>query len=76
MRTTTFITAAVGILSTCTNAIQLQKRTDGPARVVGLDVVRKQVANPLARDKLRKLRRRSNTVTATLDNEVGVHYVS
>ncbi|KAK6611118.1 eukaryotic aspartyl protease [Botrytis cinerea] len=73
MRTTTFITAAVGLLSTCTDAIQLQKRTDGPARVVGLDVVRKSVENPLARDKLRKLRRRSKTVTATLDNEVHQH---
>ncbi|KAF7904537.1 hypothetical protein EAF00_001871 [Botryotinia globosa] len=76
MRTTTFITAAVGILSTRTDAIQLQKRTDGPARVVGLDVVRKQVENPLARDKLRKLRRRSKTVTATLDNEETLYFAN
>lgn len=70
MRTTAFITAAVGILSTCTDAIQLQSRTNGPAKVVGLDVVRKPVDDPLARDKSRRIRRRSKTVTATLDNEV------
>ncbi|KAA8572440.1 hypothetical protein EYC84_003060 [Monilinia fructicola] len=34
MRTTTFIAAAVGLLSTCTDAIQLQQRTDGPAKEV------------------------------------------
>ncbi|KAJ8068818.1 hypothetical protein OCU04_002511 [Sclerotinia nivalis] len=75
MRTTTFIATAVGLLSACTNAIQLQKRTDGPARVVALDMVRKQVDNPLARDKLRKLRR-SKTVTATLDNEETLYFVN
>ncbi|ESZ94988.1 hypothetical protein SBOR_4608 [Sclerotinia borealis F-4128] len=76
MRTTTFVAAAVGLLSTCTDAIQLQRRTDGPARVVGLDVVRKQVDNPIARDKLRKLRRRSKTVTATLDNEETLYFAN
>ncbi|KAG4034372.1 hypothetical protein MFRU_003g03390 [Monilinia fructicola] len=76
MRTTTFIAAAVGLLSTCTDAIQLQQRTDGPAKVVGLDVVRKQVENPLARDKLRKLRRRSKTVAATLDNEETLYFAN
>ncbi|KAI9646735.1 hypothetical protein NHQ30_004732 [Ciborinia camelliae] len=76
MRTTTIIAAAVGILSTCADAIQLQRRTDGPSRVVGLDVMRKTVDNPLARDKSRKLRRRSNTVTATLDNEETLYFAN
>ncbi|RAL67478.1 hypothetical protein DID88_008233 [Monilinia fructigena] len=76
MRTTTFIAAAVGLLSTCTDAIQLQRRTDGPAKVVGLDVVRRHVENPLARDKLRKLKRRSKTVTATLDNEETLYFAN
>jgi RNase P protein component len=73
MRTTTIIVAAVGILSGCTEAIQLQRRTDGPPRVVGFDVERRAVSNPLKRDRIR---RRSNTVTATLDNEVGGHFHS
>ncbi|QSZ35474.1 hypothetical protein DSL72_008344 [Monilinia vaccinii-corymbosi] len=76
MRTTTFIAVAAGLLSTCTDAIQLQRRTDGPGKVVGLDVVRKQVDNPLARDKLRKLRRRSKTVASTLDNEETLYFAN
>ncbi|CAD6440007.1 7749c42c-c53e-47a0-aeb0-0767cc4bb6ba [Sclerotinia trifoliorum] len=76
MRTTTFIAAAVGLLSACTDALQLQRRSDASARVIALDMVRKQVDNPLARDKLRKLRRRSKTVAATLDNEETLYFVN
>ena len=63
---TTFAIAA-SILSTCTEGIQLHKRTDGAPRVVGFPVQRKSVPNPVERDRLRK---RSGTVQATLDNEV------
>ncbi|PQE22314.1 eukaryotic aspartyl protease protein [Rutstroemia sp. NJR-2017a WRK4] len=73
MRTSTIIVAAVGILSGCTEAIQLQRRTDGPPRVVGFDVERRAVSNPLKRDRIR---RRSNTVTATLDNEETLYFAN
>lgn len=63
---TTFAIAA-SLLSTCTEGIQLSKRTDGPARVVGFPVSRRTIPNPVARDRLR---RRSETVQTTLDNEV------
>ncbi len=55
------------LLSWFTEAIQLDKRTDGPARVVGLSVTRNLIRDPIRRDRLRK---RSTTVQATLDNEV------
>ena len=63
---TTFAIAA-GLLSTYTDAIELHRRTDGPPQVVGFPVQRKHVSNPLLRDRLR---RRAETVQATLDNEV------
>lgn len=62
---TTFAVAA-GLLSTCTEGLTLNRRTDRPAKVVGFPVVRKTVSNPLKRDRLR----RRGTAQATLDNEV------
>lgn len=58
---------AAGLLSTQANAIILQKRTDGPARVIEFPIERKAVLDPVSRDRIR---RRSTTVQATLDNEV------
>lgn len=58
---------AASILSTCIEGIQLHKRIDGPPRVVGFPVQRKSVPNPASRDRLR---RRTGTVQAALDNEV------
>jgi hypothetical protein len=56
-----------GLLSPCTEALTLQRRTNGPARVVGLPIQRREVSDPLTRDRLR---RRAGTVSETLDNEV------
>jgi hypothetical protein len=58
---------ATGLLSSFIEAITLQKRTDGPPRVVGFPIQRKLVPDPISRDRLR---RRAETVQATLDNEV------
>jgi RNase P protein component len=66
---TTFAVAA-GLLCACTEGLTLNRRTDGPPRVVGFPVARKSVPNPVKRDRLRK---RSGTVQATLDNEVSPH---
>lgn len=67
MKGFTTLAISASLLSTCTEGIQLQKRTDGPPRVVGFPIERNAIQNPVARDRLR---RRANTVQATLDNEV------
>jgi hypothetical protein len=70
MKGSTTFAVAAGLLSTCTEGLTLNRRTDGPPRVVGFPVTRKSVPNPIQRDRLRK---RSGTVQATLDNEVRSH---
>lgn len=65
MKLTAIAAVAVGALTTGTGALQLAKRTDGPARVVGMGIQRKEVADPVQRDRLRK---RGKTVSETLDN--------
>jgi hypothetical protein len=56
-----------GLLSSCTEGLALSKRTNGPAKVVGLPIQRREVSDPLTRDRLR---RRAGTVSENLDNEV------
>lgn len=68
MRSLSTFALAAALLSQYTDALALQKRTQGPPKVVGFPVQRKSVPNPLARDRLR---RRSETVQASLDNQVG-----
>lgn len=67
MRTATALAAALGFLSTCTEAINLQRREGEVPRVVGFDIERRTVKDPVARDRLR---RRTTPVQASLDNEV------
>jgi hypothetical protein len=55
-----------GLLLSCTEGLALQKRSDGPLRVVGLPIQRREVLDPVARDRLR----RRGTVNEPLDNEV------
>lgn len=69
MKSLVSLALAAGLLAVPTSAINLHKRTDGPARVVGLPIERRSVSDPVARDQLR---RRSNTVQVSLDNEVGL----
>lgn len=60
---------AASLLSTQVHAITLQKRTDGPARVIEFPIARNYISDPISRDRLR---RRAETVQATLDNTVRV----
>ncbi|EPE27997.1 Acid protease [Glarea lozoyensis ATCC 20868] len=64
---------ATSLLSTCTECLQLQRRSDGPARVVGLPIERKFVEDPVKRDRLR---RRAGTVQASLDNEQTLYFAN
>jgi len=57
------VTLVAGLLSV-TEAINLVQRDAAPA-VIGLDIQRRYVENPVARDRLR---RRAGTVLETLDN--------
>jgi len=57
------VTLVAGLLSV-TEAISLVQRDAAPA-VIGLDIQRRHVENPVARDRLR---RRAGTVLETLDN--------
>ena len=62
-----------GLFATCTQSLTLQRRTNGPARVVGLPIQRRELSDPLARDRLRK---RAGTVLENLDNEVYHDFLS
>jgi RNase P protein component len=65
---------AASLFSTYTEAINLVERANGAPRVVGFPVQRKEVSNPLLRDRLR--RRSTTTIQATLDNEVSYMSIS
>ncbi|KAE9374550.1 aspartic proteinase precursor [Stipitochalara longipes BDJ] len=66
--------ALVASLLSTSDALYLQRRTDGAApRVVGFPVQRKTVPNPILRDRLR---RRASTVQASLQNEETLYYAN
>jgi hypothetical protein len=67
MKSLISLAIVAGLLFEPTHGINLQRRTDGPARVVGFPIQRKPVQNPVSRDRLR---RRAETVQVSLDNEV------
>lgn len=67
MRNFVSLALAAGLLATPIDAIHLHKRTDGPQRVVGFPIQRKPVADPAARDRLR----RRAPIEVILDNDVG-----
>ena len=67
MKSLISIALAAGLLVAPASAIHLHKRTDGAARVVGFPIQRRDISDPVSRDRLR---RRSETVQVSLDNEV------
>lgn len=72
MKTLPLFTIAAGLLSICVDATTLQKRADGPARVLGLPIQRKVVSDPVTRDRLR----RRGTVNLSLDNEETLYFAN
>ncbi len=67
---TSIFTVALGLLSVATEAIQLAQRHES-GTVVALKTERKQVVNPLHRDRLRRRQANTEPVDVTLDNAVG-----
>ncbi|CZT46300.1 related to aspartic proteinase OPSB [Rhynchosporium secalis] len=61
------------LFSAYTNGLQLQRRTDGPAKVVEFQIERNKIRNPVMRDRLR---RRASTIQATIDNEETLYFVN
>lgn len=68
MKTSLATALAATLLTATSSAIHLIER-DGPKAVVGISINRKHVQDPVKRDQLR--RRQTQTVSQTLDNEVG-----
>lgn len=72
---TSIFTVALGLLSVATKAIQLAQRHES-GRVVALKTERKQVVNPLHRDRLRRRQANTEPVDVTLDNAGTLYYVN
>ena len=74
MKTSTTVALLLGLVATASSALQLVPRGDGPPTVVGININRKYVANPVKRDRLR--RRQTQTVSETLDNEETLYFAN
>ena len=73
MKTSAATALFIGLSATASSALQLIPRRDGPPAVVGININRKHVANPVKRDQLRK---RTQTVSETLDNEETLYFAN
>lgn len=67
MKSATMVALVAGLLSSSTDALVMQERNTASSKVVGMDLQRRTVPDPVQRDRLR----RRGSVAATLDNEVG-----
>ncbi|KAI1854845.1 hypothetical protein JX266_000963 [Neoarthrinium moseri] len=72
MKSTTVAALVAGVLSASSEALTLRERSTVPSRVVGMDVQRKKVSDPVNRDRLR----RRGTAQASLDNEETLYFVN
>ncbi|KIM94938.1 hypothetical protein OIDMADRAFT_60096 [Oidiodendron maius Zn] len=73
MKSLASLALAVGLLAAPAYGINLHKRTDSPARVVGFPIQRKHIQDPVSRDQLR---RRAETVQVPLDNEETLYFAN
>ena len=72
MKSTTWAVLASSLIASA-NGLNLQKRSDGPARVISMSTERRKIDNPAQRDRLR---RRTGAVSASLDNEETLYFVN
>lgn len=73
MKTPAAAALFLGLFATASSALQLIPRGDRPPAVVGININRKHVANPVKRDQLR---RQTQTVAETLDNEETLYFAN
>lgn len=73
MKSATTLAVLASALIAVTEGLVLQKRTDGPPRVISMSTERRRVNNPAQRDRLR---RRATAVSASLDNEETLYFVN
>lgn len=73
MKSATTLAVLASALIAVTNGLVLQKRTDGPPRVISMATERRRISNPAQRDRLR---RRTTAVAASLDNEETLYFVN
>lgn len=68
MKSTSVAALVAGVLSTSADALAIRDSKTALSGIVAMDVQRRHVADPVKRDSIR---RRSGSVEASLDNEVG-----
>ncbi|KAL1896181.1 hypothetical protein Sste5346_004924 [Sporothrix stenoceras] len=73
MKSATTLAFLASALIAVTDGLVLNKRTDGPPRVISMSTERRRVSNPAQRDRLR---RRTAAVAASLDNEETLYFVN
>ncbi|GME27050.1 Peptidase A1 [Neofusicoccum parvum] len=74
MRCTAALTLAASLIS-LTDALQLAKRQNSAPKVVGAEIQRREVTNPLARDQARR-RRKRDSLQESLDNEETLYFAN
>ncbi|KAI9746364.1 MAG: hypothetical protein M1818_000076 [Claussenomyces sp. TS43310] len=73
MKITRILTIGVTLVPAFTDALALHKREGGAPRVLGLNIERRQIEDPVRRDRLRK---RASTVEALLQNEETLYFAN
>lgn len=75
MKGITTLALAAGLVGT--EAIKLQKRTDAAPKVVQHDIQRRETTmNPVERDRLRRMKRSTKTITESLQNEETLYFAN
>ncbi|KAK0647868.1 putative aspartic-type endopeptidase opsB [Lasiodiplodia hormozganensis] len=74
MRCTAALTLAAALIS-LTDGLQLAPRSNSEPKVVGAEIQRREVINPIARDQARR-RRKRDSLQATLDNLETLYFLN
>ncbi|KAI0128885.1 aspartic peptidase domain-containing protein [Xylariales sp. AK1849] len=72
MKSTNMVALVAGLLAAPIDALTLRERSTGLSKVVGMDMQRRKISDPLQRDRLR----RRDSVQASLDNEETLYFVN
>ncbi|KAK6079283.1 aspartic-type endopeptidase opsB 1 [Seiridium cupressi] len=72
MKSASVAALVAGLFATSTDALTMGERSTGPSKVVGMDLQRRKVSDPIKRDRLR----RRGSVEASLNNEETLYFVN